>query len=148
MAYLLDTNVLLRWMRPDDAHHEAAQRAIEVLMAQHEMLYVAPQSIAEFWYVATRSPARNGYGLAPAQVATQVQRVERAFALAVETPAIYPAWRQLVTTHQIAGLKIFDARLVAIMQVLGIERILTFNGSDFAAYNVDVVDPAMVKPAT
>ena len=46
-------------------------------------------------------------------------------------------WRRLIVTHQVAGLQVHDARLVAAMHVHGIKRILTFNERDFAPY-VDV----------
>lgn len=146
MAYLLDTNILLRWMRPGDAQHEAARQAIETLTIQGEILYVTTQSILEFWYVATRNPARNGYGLTPEQVEPQVQRIERAFSIVADVPLIYQVWRQLLVAYGVIGIQVFDARLVAVMQTLAIENILTFNGPDFAAYGVNVVAPESVQP--
>ena len=89
MAYLIDTNVLLRWMRLADPDHETAQQAIGRLTAQGERLYVAPQSIVEFWYVATRAVARNGYGLTVVEVEPQIARIERTCLMADDAPAIY-----------------------------------------------------------
>jgi predicted nucleic acid-binding protein len=148
MAYLLDTNVLLRWLRPADAHHAAALKAITTLLQNGEELFVAPQSITEFWNVATRSTTRNGYGLSAAQVEPQVQRIERAFLLATETPDVYADWRRIVRAYGIIGIHVFDTRLVAVMKAHGIENILTFNRADFIDFEADegitVVDPTTV----
>lgn len=148
MTYLLDTNILLRWMRPADAHHAVALNAIETLTAQGDELFIAPQSVIEFWNVATRPIARNGYGLSALQVEGQIALIERAFLSASETPDIYPQWRRLARAYGIEGIHVFDTRLVAVMKAHGIENILTFNRADFIGFEGDesirVVDPAKI----
>jgi predicted nucleic acid-binding protein len=42
----------------------------------------------------------------------------------------------------VLGTKVHDARLVAAMNVHGIERILTFNTGDFARYGIEVLLPS------
>jgi predicted nucleic acid-binding protein len=51
-----------------------------------------------------------------------------------DIPAIYPVWKQLVRDHDVKGVKVYDARLVAIMSVYSIESLLTFDISDFTRY--------------
>ena len=62
MSTVVDTNVLLRQLEPELDHHRAAIAATMHLIESGETLYVAAQSIAEFWSVATRPAAQNGLG--------------------------------------------------------------------------------------
>ena len=62
MSTLVDTNVLLRQLEPEHDHHRAAIAATMHLIESGETLYVAAQSIAEFWSVATRPGRRTGSG--------------------------------------------------------------------------------------
>lgn len=154
MAYLVDTNVLLRLMRPSDGQHAAARVAIESLILQDEILCVAPQSIVEFWRVSTGTVSRNGYGLSVADVELQVQRLLRAFLLLEENPNVFPHWRRIVGTYEITGIQVFDARLVAVMKVHDVAKLLTFNVADFTPFiptpqaeneSITVIDPATIS---
>jgi predicted nucleic acid-binding protein len=40
------------------------------------------------------------------------------------------------------GVKVHDAKLVAMMNVHGVRRILTFNTDDFLRYGVEAVHPS------
>jgi len=54
----------------------------------------------------------------------------------------HSTWRQLVPAHNVLGVKVHDAWLVAAMKTHGVNQILTFNGSDFARYgDIECVDP-------
>lgn len=55
---LLDTNLLTRMTRSNDAQCTAARDAILKLMARGETLIVVPQNLYEFWAVATRLRGR------------------------------------------------------------------------------------------
>jgi predicted nucleic acid-binding protein len=143
VTILVDTNVLLRQLEPQHAHHQAAVDATMRLLGSGEPMHVTPQVIAEFWSAATR-PGQNGLGLDPDTVAGAIDRVEETFTLLPDDPAIHEHWKQLVKTHRVIGNRAFDARLVAVMLVHKIERILTFNTEDFVRYRVAVLDPATV----
>jgi predicted nucleic acid-binding protein len=142
MSVLVDTNVLLRQFEPNHAQYQAAVAATLHLIAAGEELCIAAQNIAEFWVVATRPANSNGLGLGIPVAATALDQIERTFTLLPEDPALYPIWKSLVITHQVAGLQAYDARLVAVMQVHRIGAILTFNIADFQRYSVRVLDPA------
>jgi predicted nucleic acid-binding protein len=61
----------------------------------------------------------------------------------VNLPAIYPGWKQIVKDHRVQGVKVYDARLVAIMNVYGVESVLTFNTADFKRYsNITALHPS------
>ena len=145
MSVLVDTNVLLRQFEPEHAHHRSAVDSVTRLLLSGEPVHVTAQNIAEFWAAATRSPAQNGLGLAVAVVAAALDQIERVFVLLPDELAIYAVWKRLVTTHGVIGNQVYDARLVAVMRVHGIDRILTFNAADFARYGIDVLHPSAVS---
>ena len=73
----------------------------------------------------------------------EVQNIEALLTLLPESPAIYAEWKRLVDNHRVQGIKVFDARLVAIARVHGVESILTFNAGDFRRYgNISILDPS------
>jgi predicted nucleic acid-binding protein len=147
VIYLVDTNVLLRFA--DRAHplHSVARRAARSLQREGHQLRVTAQNCVEFWNVATRPVARNGFGLPPTNAERMLRLIERLFPLLADAPAIYPAWRKIVVDFGVSGVQVHDARLVAAMRVYDIAHILTFNTSDFARYTkigIVAVDPASV----
>ena len=61
-----------------------------------------------------------------------------------DAPAVYGEWRRLVFAYSVQGVKVHDARLVALMLANDVVRILTFNAADFRRYEVlgiRVVEP-------
>ena len=62
---LLDTNVLLRLLAPNDPQHGLAVSAIQAALEQGVELFVAPQVIMECWVVLTRPVDVNGMGWDP-----------------------------------------------------------------------------------
>src|ERR1700674_2753901 len=62
MSVLIDTNVLLRRIQPDHAHHALAIDSVARLLATGEQVYFTLQNISEFWNVMTRPIAANGLG--------------------------------------------------------------------------------------
>jgi predicted nucleic acid-binding protein len=77
---------------------------------------------------------RNGLGLTQLEVLQEIATIERLLTILPDIPAVYPAWKEIVRDHQVEGVKVYDARLVAIMSVYAIESILTFNDADFTRY--------------
>ncbi len=145
--YLIDTNVLLRLSRYDDSQQPLIRDALNILNRQGAELYFSLQNIAEFWNVSTRPIERNGYGLSTAETASQVEIIERNMTLLPDNDLVYSTWRQLVSTHNVRGVQVHDARLAALMYAYGITHILTLNQPDFIRYSkVRVVHPSQVQP--
>lgn len=142
MAYLVDTNVLVRLAVPADPRHLSARRAVEAL--EEEGLYVAGQNFIELWNVITRPVENNGLGQTT-KVADQVlRRFEQAFSRLPEPGEIYDRWRELVVRFGVSGVKVHDARLVALMLANDVVRVLTFNTADFRRYEalgIRALDP-------
>jgi len=146
VAYLVDTNVLVRLAVPADPRHLRARRAVEAL--EDEGLYVASQNFVEFWNVATRPIENNGLGQTTTVADQVLKGLEEAFSRLPEPPEIYERWRELVVRLGVSGVKVHDARLVAFMLAHDIVRILTFNVDDFQRYEVlgiRAVDPEEVE---
>lgn len=149
MAYLLDTNLLVRLANTADAQHAAATRAVVELHRCAEVLQVTAQVLIEFRNVATRPAALNGLGLSTADAEAKAGVFEATFPLLAETPGIYPAWKALVGALGVIGKQIHDARLVAVCHVHTVTHLLTFNVADFLRMagfgpGLVVVDPASV----
>jgi predicted nucleic acid-binding protein len=146
---LLDTNILLRYAKPTDPAHPIIKAAIAALQAAGEDLCFVPQSVYEFWVVATRPVANNGLGLTVAESQQDIATMKKAFLLLPDQPGLFAEWESLVVAHDCKGKVAHDARLVAAMRTHGITRILTLNGVDFQRYpGITVLDPAAISAPT
>jgi len=67
MAFLVDTNVIVRWLLPHDPLSPPAVTAIDTLRGRGETVYGSAQNLIELWNVATRPPTANGLGMTPAR---------------------------------------------------------------------------------
>jgi predicted nucleic acid-binding protein len=148
MAYLIDTNILVRLANAADPRHAVAANAVVELHRLGEVLHITPQVLIEFRNVATRPQAINGLGLSTTDAETEAATAGAIFPLLVETPAIYPAWKALVGALGVMGKQVHDVRLVAVCHVNGVSHLLTFNGAHFTRLagfgpGVVVVDPSV-----
>lgn len=145
MAYLVDTNVIVRWLLPHDPLCPSAVTAVDRLQGRGEAVYVATQNLIELWSVATRPTSANGLGMTPAEANAELDRIEGLFPLLQDMPTIYQHWRQLVAGLSVMGRQAHDARLAALMEVHAVTHILTFNTEDFRRYpGITAVDPREV----
>jgi len=145
MRLLVDTNILLRSAQPSHPHCSQATHAVSKLLRRKDAVFFCSQNIAEFWNVATRPADANGLGMSAEEARLEVESIENSLNLLPDIPGIYPVWKQIVQDHKVQGVKVYDARLVAVMSVYGVESVLTFNSADFARYNqIRAVDPASI----
>ena len=143
MRVLGDTNILLRSAQPNHPLCYRATHAVSKLLRQNDSVFFCPQNIAEFWNVATRTAERNGLGFSDEEVLREVTRIEESLSLLPDVPAVYVVWKRIVHDYKVQGVKVYDARLVAIMNVYAVESILSFNTADFKRYDlVTALDPA------
>jgi predicted nucleic acid-binding protein len=137
--YLLDTNVLLRMSDSTSPVNLLAGRATATLLRQRDRVFITSQNIIEFWVVATRPLQVNGLGWSVEQTRIEIEQILNQFPQLEETPQIFPHWFNLVTSYQIQGKRVHDARLVAVMLAHGVTHLLTFNPDDFRNINEIVV---------
>lgn len=148
-GYLIDTNVLLRLSHHDDLQHLLVKTALDQLDRQGLELYYSMQNIAEFWNVSTRPTEQNGYGLSISETNSRLAAIELIMSLLPDNKRVYSNWRQLVIDHEVRGVQVHDARLVAVMQAYGLPRILTLNDADFARYTaIQAIHPSQVAATT
>jgi predicted nucleic acid-binding protein len=134
MSYLLDTNILLRSSEPSHPMFFSATTAISLLLKRGEKLYITPQNLIDFWNVCTRPKNKNGLGYSITETREEVAKLKTMFPLLLDTSAIYTEWERLVSTYEVKGVNVHDARLVAAMLIHGLTHILTFNIEDFCRY--------------
>jgi predicted nucleic acid-binding protein len=145
MRVLIDTNVLLRIADSLHASHQLAAEAVKALRTAHDELFIVPQSIYEFWSVATRSLEANGLGKPPAYAEMMVSKFCGVFRLLRDERSIFETWLQLVTQHGVSGVKSFDARLAAAMLRHDVTHLLTFNPGDFRRFShITILEPTHI----
>ena len=148
MRVLIDTNILLRSAQPIHPLFSEATHAVSKLLRQRDSVFFCSQNIAEFWNVATRAVGSNGLGMTSQEVLREIGNIEKLLILLPDIPGIYPEWKRIVASHNVQGVKCYDARLVAVMHVYSIDSILTFNVADFKRYpSITIVHPSsLVSP--
>ena len=148
MTFLVDTNVILRWVDLEDPGSPTAVAAVMALHDHGARICVSTQNLTEFWNVATRPRVVNGFGMTPQAVDLDLSRIEGFFELLHDGPEVYREWRRLVASHGVCGRQVYDARLAASMRTNKVTYLLTFNNADFHRYpGVIAVHPKDVAPA-
>ncbi len=147
MRVLLDTNILLRSAQSNHALFTPAKHAVLTLLGRSDLVFFCPQNIVEFWNVATRPAAQNGMGLPCSSVLREIAAIEKSLSLLPDIPEVYEVWKQIVSDHKVQGVKVHDARLVAVMKVYSIDALLTFNSSDFQRFtDITTIHPSSLSP--
>lgn len=148
MIVLCDTNILLRSIETDHPRFLETNEGIEKLIHDKHELVILFQNIAEFWNVCTRPKDKNGFGFSIDRATGVLESILGYFDILIESPETVGLWRELVITHQVKGVQVHDARLVAAMKMRGIRHILTYNGRDFSRYpDLTILTPADVLTA-
>ena len=146
MSFLLDTNVLIRSLSPSHAEFAVADGAVAKLRTKGVKLHLVAQNLYEYWVVATRPTADNGFGLTTQETSAELNRLRSLYVVLADTPTVLDEWESLVTSLGVMGKNAHDARLVAAMKVHGISDLLTFNVKDFQRYRgITVQTPQDVK---
>lgn len=149
MKVLLDANVLLRIAQTTSAqHHDAVSSVSNIRNLGHEQV-VVPQSLYEFWVVATRPIANNGLAFSPSECDQTIDSFVKVFSLLEDPIGTFSEWRTLVLSKACLGKVAHDARYVSAMSLLGIQHVLTFNTSDFSRFlSIAVIDPAAASKSS
>jgi predicted nucleic acid-binding protein len=126
--------------------NSTASGSINSLLQQDDQLFIIPQTVIEFWCVATRPESANGLGLSVAETTQRISAFRQALTLLPDIDGIFEKWERIVEDHQVAGKKVYDARLVAAMLVHQVTHLLTFNEADFRRYSeITVVNPETIS---
>jgi predicted nucleic acid-binding protein len=145
--YLVDSNILLRWVKPDDRDYPLVVSAIDSILADGGVLCYTSQNVAEFWNTCTRPLNQNGFGLSPQETDRRARAFEDRLQFLPDSVAVHREWRALLVSQNVSGVQVHDARLAAAMRVHGIQRVLTFNERDFVRYpDIQAVHPRALLP--
>jgi predicted nucleic acid-binding protein len=149
--YLLDTNILARLTERTSRQHQTAADAVRILIARGALLFITPQNFGEFWSLTTRPTTKNGMGLTAATAAAEFANHKGAFRMLPDAAATFAQWERLVSTYNVTGPDVHDARLAAVALVYQVPHVLTFNGKHFRRFapeGLKIVDPATIANAT
>jgi len=145
VLYLVDSNILIRWVQPAAPDYPIVEAALDTLVKSRAVLCYASQNLGEFWNASTRPVARNGFGLSPDEADKRARIFEARLKLLPDSLAVHEEWRRLLVDYGVSGVQVHDTRLVAAMRVHGVKRILTFNTRDFVRFaGVEAVHPEEV----
>jgi predicted nucleic acid-binding protein len=130
MKVFFDTNVLVAAIVPPHEHHAQALPALQRVIGGKDHGFMSLHSIAEVFATLTRMR------LQPRIYHSQAERLIAQnmlpnFELLALTKRDYLAALKLVATEGWSGPKIYDALLVGCAVRAGVDRIYTFNLSDF-----------------
>lgn len=148
MPVYVETGVLLRVFHRPDPAHESIKAAAAALLRNGVTIFTGLQQRAEFWNVTTRPPGeRGGFNLPVSQAARRLRFIQRSARVLTDTPATPQVWETLVEKHEVKGVKVHDARTVALMLTYSITDLLTLDCGDFKRYEangVRILTPADV----
>ena len=129
--FLLDTNILLRSSDAGSDKQVLARSSIESVIAQGHTCFLTSQIIGEYYSVVTRPISSNGFGWNSERGRFERDLWVSRFLFLEETSEVFLRWIDLIDRFEVTGRRIFDIRLLAVMQVYRISHLLTFDSDDF-----------------
>jgi predicted nucleic acid-binding protein len=135
LSYTLDSNILLRSIEENHLQQDEALDLINRLVGRGVEVFLLPQSLYEFWVVATRLKKDRGLELSPAEAEAILTKFESAFPIKHDNQTVFKEWRQLVTHQAVSGKNAHDARLAAAAIAHGISHFVTFNKDHFKRFS-------------
>jgi predicted nucleic acid-binding protein len=129
-----DTNVVIRLNIVETPEHARVKAAIRRLLADGNTLWISRQVLREFCMVLTR-PQSFPVPVSNRDVVARARSLAGLFPIAEETSAVTDQLFRFVETIPMGGKQIYDANLVATMQVQGIKYLFTLNPSDFRRFS-------------
>ena len=130
---LVDANVLVYAIDADAPQRGALRALLDAARASSTTLFVTPQVLCEFYSIVTNS-RRVPRPRSP-EDAMRAISILLVFLHVLPTPArVVEAWLDLLRRRPVLGGHVFDLQIAATMQVNGVQRIYTFNASDFEVF--------------
>lgn len=140
---LIDANVLVYAVFPEDEHYAAARHIMDLAQEVDAGLCVVSQVLAEFYSTVTNA-RRVSRPLTIEQALDEVRKIQAlpGMLLLGAPLSMVVRWHELARQHNIRGSDIFDTQLVATMLENGVRRIYTFDVDDFRIYpDMEVLAP-------
>lgn len=133
---VLDANVLVYSIDAAAPQHATARILIDSARDASVTLYVTSQILCEFYSIITNSrrvtsPLSSAAAL---DILSTLLALPGLHVLPLPVSAV-AGWMTLLQRRPVIGANIYDLQIVAAMQANGIQRIYTFNSSDFLAFS-------------
>jgi len=93
--YLVDSNVLLRWVKPNHRDYPVIVSAADAILRHDGVLCYTSQNVGEFWNACTRPVDRNGYGLSPQETDRLAKTFEEKLRLLPDSLSVHEEWRSI-----------------------------------------------------
>jgi predicted nucleic acid-binding protein len=103
--FLLDTNVLIRWVQHEASEYSLIKNSIQHLVNAGGAPCYTAQNLSEFWNVLTRPVKNNGYELSIEQADARAKYIETSLQLLLDNHDVYRVWRDLLVAHSILGFR-------------------------------------------
>ena len=129
---VLDANILIYAVNTNAPQHTASRRLLEAALDSAVTLYVTLQILCEFYSVVT-NPKRIAAAFTAAEATQMIADLLELPGLRIlaTPPRAAQKLTELLKHHPVTAASIFDLQIVATMQANDIQRIYTFNVSDF-----------------
>lgn len=133
-SVFLDTNVLVYANVMESPLHQLALKTIQSYYDIGTELWISRQILREYIAVLTR-PQIFSKPVSVSVVADRIRFFQTHFQVAEENPQVTEALLMLIERFNVGGSQVHDANIVAIMQVYGIQNLITHNVSDFKRFS-------------
>lgn len=132
----VDTNILVYALFANAPQHKASRALLSRAGQNDANLFVAAQSLAEFFAVVT-NPRRVTVARSVQEAIDAVEDLMTLPGLTVLSPPndVASRWCDLLRQHPVKGADIFDLQLIATILANGVHRLYTFNVVDFKPYS-------------
>jgi uncharacterized protein len=130
---IVDSNVLVYALDADASQHLPSRHLLDEGRSGATTLYVTSQILCEFYSIVT-NPRRVARPRTAADAIAAIAGL-LAFLHVLPIPArAVEGWLDLLRRRPVTGGDVFDLQLAATMLANGVQRIYTFNTTDFEAF--------------
>ncbi|MBZ0315159.1 MAG: type II toxin-antitoxin system VapC family toxin [Anaerolineae bacterium] len=129
----VDTNILIYASVPTSPLHAQAVSRLRSLRRSGSELWISRQTLREYMSVVTR-PQTFIKPYSPTGLVGQIRRFQQRFEIAEDNSRVMSALLKLLDYPGAQGKQVFDANIIATMQVYKIDGLLTHNIADFKRF--------------
>ena len=131
---VVDTNVLVYATVEAAPLCEEARIWMATLQWQNVELCVTPQICREYLVVLTGDPVFDR-DFTPTEALDVLAQVRQSLRLLIPSEEVLGELFRLVRRYEVAGKRIHDANIIAVMNTKGISHLATYNRGDFASFD-------------
>lgn len=129
----VDTNILVYATDGLSPWYQTANEALQTARDLDVELFISTQILREYLAATTRIN-RTGSGAPLIDILANINVFRTEFTVVEENLSVFAALLNLLQRFPTAGRQVYDANIVATMQVYGIPHLLTHNTADFTRF--------------